>query len=182
MLAALTFFLIFGTVLLVAPRTACQPAFTPSHHLSLLPTEGNFTCGTTREEAIAAQCVFDLMSFTWTHGAWDDAVLAEQFLDVHPWQWWHDGEGKFAANETLVRLGLFPSLHVSWGYHKLHCVYMMHKMQRAVAMGRRVDSYVADPGHTHHCLDRLDVMGVEPEKANTEIRTKFPTCLRRDEK
>lgn len=44
-------------------------------------------------------------------------------------------------------------------------------------MGRPIDGYIADPGHTHHCLGRLDIVGVELDKVNTEIMAKFPSCL-----
>ena len=153
--------------------------------LTSLPSNstGNTTCGTTPSQALTAGCVFDPMSFVWTQPACYDAVLAEEFLSLghhrgsqSGWKWYHDREGLLYANETLVLRGVFASLHVSWEYHRQHCVFMLRKMQRAVAGGKSLDGYVAEVGHTKHCLGRLDVKGVDGEKVNTEIVRKFVRC------
>lgn len=148
-----------------------------SAHISEgVSTNISTSCGTSREEALTQNCVFDLMSFTWTKPACYDEYLASEFLSLQDWAWYHDAQGQYPANKTLVRLGLFDSLHVTWGYHQTHCVYMMRKMQRALVNKTPLDSYVNDQKHTRHCLGRLEIENVDKDKINTQIITKFPSC------
>lgn len=146
-------------------------------HDALPPKQSE--CGSSRDEALQAGCIFDLMSFTWTHEDCYDADLETDFLSHQAWKWYLDREGTAAADEKRVREGQFASLHVTWEYHRLHCVYMMRKMARATAAERPLDAYLMDLGHTKHCLGQLEVQGTQWQSVNTEIRVKFPQCLGR---
>ncbi|KAM3543791.1 hypothetical protein ARSEF1564_003344 [Beauveria bassiana] len=152
---------------LAAKQAACHDALSPKQ----------LECGSSRDEALQAGCIFDLMSFTWTHKDCHDADLEVEFLSRRAWKWYLDREGTATADEKRVREGQFPSLHVTWEYHRLHCVYMMRKMARATEAERPLDSYIMDLGHTRHCLGQLEVQGTKLWSVNTEIRVKFPRCI-----
>lgn len=133
-------------------------------------------CGNSRTDALANHCVFDLMSFTWAPSACYDGALAEEFLLLQNWTWYHDFKATQPADSELVRRGRYPDLYVTWEYHKQHCAYMWRKLHRAMMTGAPVDGYVGNWNHTRHCLGQLDRKGLEPNKVNTKIETKFPSC------
>ncbi len=135
-----------------------------------------FKCGNSSEEALAAGCKFDVMSFTWTHPDCFDKELMEDFLSLRNWTWSFDAAGKETVPVERLSAGQHTDLFVSWEYHITHCTYMWKKMHRAILKGKPLDSYMGNLLHTMHCekmlLDRTKGL----EDRNTGILLKFARC------
>jgi hypothetical protein len=87
--------------------------------------------------------------------------------------------------------GTYNGIHVTWGYHITHCIFMWRKLQRAMIAGNLVDSHIGSLEHTVHCADRFveSVQGILEENAvdrhkerpswddrRAQFLIKFPTC------
>jgi|SRR3569833_1057220 len=133
-------------------------------------------CGNSSTEALGNGCIFDIMSFTWSHPQCFDEELMSDFLKYKQWTWWFDAEGEKPVPWSHVSAGHHPQLYVTWEYHLAHCTFMWRKMHRAIAAGKPLDSYVGNIHHTLHCGEMLLDREAALDERNTIIRVKYPSC------
>ncbi|MCJ1329218.1 hypothetical protein MMC10_005896 [Thelotrema lepadinum] len=135
-------------------------------------------CGRTVDEAKAAGCIFDVMSFHWVPPQCYDAEITDLFLAARDWKWYSKYHGN-ASDEIpieTIREG-HTSAWVPWEYHPVHCTHQWRKMHRAFAAGRPLDSALGNYNHTLHCEEML-WRGEWYGKwvVNTKVERKFVSC------
>ncbi|KUJ12454.1 uncharacterized protein LY89DRAFT_722071 [Mollisia scopiformis] len=124
------------------------------------------SCGSNFEEAEAAGCTFDLMTFAWTPPAClDEEVyndVLSDFSELAPtrgagtWPWWRY-ENRTEPLEQNSGLKDYQGPWSNTYYHRAHCLYLwriMHKAAGRVVAGERevyVYSKAADWEHVVHC-------------------------------
>lgn len=133
-------------------------------------------CGASPDEAVAAGCKFDLMSFAWSQPACLDEQLTADFLAVQEWRWWVDADGAETVARDEVALGRHDQLFVSWAFQLEQCAYLWKKMQRAVLNKAPLDSYTLDAEHTAQCAEMLLDRKGPAEDTKTLVVAKYPTC------
>jgi len=134
------------------------------------------SCGSNFEEAEAAGCIFDIMTFAWTPPAClDEEVYTDVTSDLSElaptrgagtWPWWRFEN----RTEPLVQSSeVLKSYDGPWSdtfYHRAHCLYLwriMHKAAQRVIAGQKevyVYSKAAQWEHVVHCnklLNDLDM-------------------------
>lgn len=135
-------------------------------------------CGRNVDEAKAAGCIFDVMSFHWVPPQCYDEEITEGFLAARDWHWYtkyHGNESDIIPFET-IREGQ-ASAWVPWEYHPVHCTFQWRKMHRAFAAGMPLDSALANYNHTLHCQDMLWRGEWEGRwLINTKVERKFVSC------
>lgn len=109
-ITAVLFFLLF----LFMPRP-----WLPSDH----PSIRHYSCGNSTEDASAAGCKFDVMSYTWVHPKCFDQELMYGFLGTSEWQWYGDEEGTQPLVLHDVARGQHEYVYVTWEYYINHCTY-----------------------------------------------------------
>lgn len=164
------------------PSFYCNRSTPPNPQSSPLASRP-YTCGNTTLSAIAQNCTFDPIYFSWLPAPCTDAPLTAAFLAQRNWTWYFDrnGIGKQLAPREEVLQGEHDNLYVSAEYHILHCTYMWRKMHRAVSTGKLIDGYIGNLHHTSHCEKMIvEAMEVDEEGkggvVNTVIRMKWPDC------
>lgn len=135
----------------------------PSLHASpqvsefLTPQPWNYStpspCGSTPHEARLAGCRWSPMTFAWYPEACYDAELDQEFLASHEWEWYTTED--LLPQERLPRdavlAGNIHRAYMSMDYHKLHCMYTVRKLYRAIFGFALSDTYILTIGHLHHC-------------------------------
>lgn len=83
-----------------------------------------FNCGNSTQDAAAAGCKFDVMSYTWVHPKCFDQELVYDFLGQEDWKWFEseDGLGQ-PLNASEVTRGEREYVYVTWKYYTTHCTY-----------------------------------------------------------
>lgn len=93
-------------------------------------------CGSTPSEAKDKGCVWDLMSFSWTHPACYNKNESDKFLaEYGPWKWYENVDNKPGA-EVLDEDDL-PYMSMVWTqehYHIAHCTYILKLLHLAVSL------------------------------------------------
>lgn len=136
-------------------------------------------CGSTPDEARAAGCNFDVISFCWLPDRCYDKELSQGFDDMHTWEWFLDPNKTQPVSHEQAMTGEFDGLFVNWEYHLRHCTAMWEKMHRAlIGEGKlAVDGYIGSLNHTRHCSHMLlSDRDVSFEAINTIILVKYPDC------
>ncbi|PKK41766.1 hypothetical protein CI102_12569 [Trichoderma harzianum] len=155
------------------------------------------SCGDTPETALARNCTFDLLSFSWLPWECYDNTLTSEFLKYN-WTWYRlvsPAHGSISpdnlkpVSQEVAFLGNETQLYVSVEYHIVHCIFMWRKLHRGLEMerlhlkpgstsGAWLDSYVSEFSHTNHCsmflLDFVDNLGSSkrlPPPDNHQVRT-----------
>lgn len=134
------------------------------------------SCGGSREEALAAGCKFDVMSFSWLPPRCYDGELVAEFEALGPWEWFIGQDGRVAADEEAVREGRLDRLYVTWEFHLLHCTFQWKKMHRALLAGWPIDSYIGNFSHTQHCEHMIMNRRTPLNSTGTDIFIKYPSC------
>ena len=106
-----------------------------------------------------------------------DRELSEEFLTVYDWKFYKDREQK----EEIPRAELgfhdanftFYTIH---GYHMMHCVYSIRKLQRALMGGWKVDGGNRDYEHVVHCTNFLKDSRTPFEEFDVQTHIKYPAC------
>lgn len=153
------------------------------------------SCGETPETALARNCTFDLLSFSWLPWECYDSTLTSEFLK-YDWTWYHlaaSAHGTISpdkltpVSQKVASLGNETQLYVSVEYHVVHCIYMWRKLHRGLEMNRLhlnpgsasgawLDSYTSEFNHTNHCsmflLDFVD--SVSPSRKLLSASEKHP--------
>lgn len=152
---------------------------------SLTTTESNFfqvqhsPCGNSAEEARAAGCHFEVLSWAWQADECHDIELENQFKQLDDWRFFRDKEGTIEIPPS--EYGQDERRHdlIIWGsrnWHIVHCLYMWRKMHRAPQLGLRWDEYMKDFAHTMHCNGVLQNDTIPHDALTTKMRTGFPSC------
>jgi hypothetical protein len=124
-------------------------------------------CGTTRAEAVAQGCVFDIMGVNWLPPTCFDDEFSRESLSSNttlallggagPTNWFLDFEHTqpITADEVALRDELWA--YASQSFHIAHCIYMWRLGTRAIARVRNgespvyVHSGVLGEHHAEHC-------------------------------
>ena len=100
-------------------------------------------CGGTPAEAKDRGCVWDLMSFSWTHPACYNKNESETFLaEYGPWKWYENVDNKPGA-EVLDESDL-PYMSMVWTqehYHIAHCTYILKLLHLAVSLSAPISKF-----------------------------------------
>ena len=134
------------------------------------------SCGSSPSEALACDCHFDVMSFSWLPLRCFDPELMEQFISSGNWTWYADTNGTTIVPYESVATGGHDRLFVTQEFHLYHCTYMWRKMHRAVLSATPLDGYIGDYHHTSHCEGQLVRRGDNSADINTSIYTKYAEC------
>ena len=157
------------------------------------PQTPALTCGTTPTSALAANCSFDPLSFSWLPAPCYDSELIASFLALKDWAWYlHPSPSTHNLTHAVtnryptpvpyatVLSGTHHHMYVSREFHLYHCTYMWRKMHRAWARGGPMDSYVGNYSHTGHCEGVLTTLdgGRKGELGVVDVRIsrKFVDC------
>lgn len=147
------------------------------------------SCGDMPASAREADCIFDIMSFSWLPRPCAEPELTAEFLKLQNWTWWLQEDKKEAVPYDEVTRGEHKQLFVTREYHMYHCTYMWRKLHLGMLRGQNgtegrgiVDTYIGDFGHTKHCemmlLGEMDDGGVvDKTVTDTAIVMKFPQCM-----
>ena len=112
-------------------------------------------CGSTPDQARSAGCQWSPMTFAWYPPACYDGELVEEFLALDDWAWFSTEElqAEDKLDREAIMRGDVKRAFMSMKYHKLHCMYMMRKLYRALmgVNGLIADNYALTIGHLEHC-------------------------------
>jgi hypothetical protein len=132
------------------------------------------SCGSSFEEAEAAGCIFDIMTFAWTPPACYDTEVAtdvvSEFSELAPtrgagvWPWWRWANLTEPLEQTTEVLSKYDDIWTDTHYHRAHCLYLWRIMHRATA--RRMDgkrevyvySKATEWEHVIHCNKLLNML------------------------
>lgn len=123
-----------------------------------------YYCGKGPAEAKALGCKFDIMEFGWVHPECWDQELLDEYAPPDRWIFGLDRDLQSPVTQAQASSGHIDALWVKNDYHGAHCVYVFHKMAKAVAQGRPVNQRVRQDVHTHHCS--MSVHGIWPANFN----------------
>lgn len=100
------------------------------------------SCGTTFEEAEAAGCKFDIMTFVYTPPACYDEEQAldamDELSDLAPsratgvWPWWRNENQTDPLPQTVEVLSSIKPVWTNNVYHRAHCLYLWRVSHRAM--------------------------------------------------
>lgn len=162
-----TLLLIFASIVFVAWNTR-QPHYDQ--------------CGTTAAEARARGCVFETTGFSWVTKECYDPDTENEFLGylaTNEIQVFRDANYTEVVSMEESRLGEGIGFFVRQKYHRTHCGFLIKKLHRAVAAGRKVDGYSHPVHHTEHCIGQLLETGADFRQEDIQISyTKWPYCGR----
>lgn len=82
-----------------------------------------YTCGNSTQDATAAGCRFDVMSYTWVHPNCFDQELMYEFLGESDWHWYTDEDSTESLTLDDVTRGQHEYVYVTWKYYITHCTY-----------------------------------------------------------
>lgn len=133
-------------------------------------------CGTTVEEAKAKGCVWDLMSFGWTHPLCYNKAESERWLaEFGPWKWYHDFNAtQPVADEDLPYTQL---VYAEQGYHIQHCLYVFKLLHLAGMGGHLVTDEAIPLAHTGHCTKLMSDPPTDFKHINTKVDLLFARCV-----
>ncbi|KAF5868953.1 uncharacterized protein Bfra_011918 [Botrytis fragariae] len=146
-------------------------------------------CGNSPAEALEKGCVWDLMSFSWTHPACYNKNISDEFLELYgPWKWYSNTNKKPGYELTEKELPWvtsvtaetdIPMVWTQEHYHIAHCAYIFKLLHIAAMSGHLVTNEGIGMFHTNHCVSVfLDPERVEFEKVTTRVQLLFGKCVR----
>ncbi|WQF81104.1 hypothetical protein CDEST_06118 [Colletotrichum destructivum] len=137
-------------------------------------------CGYSPEEAKAKGCVWDLMSFGWTHPACYNKAESEKWLnDFGPWKWYLDLN---ATQEVAEKdLPYTELVYAEQGYHVQHCLYVLKLLHLAAMTGHPVTDEAIPLAHTGHCTKMIsDPAYLDFKHINTKVDLLLARCVTLD--
>ncbi len=137
-------------------------------------------CGDSPEEAKAKGCVWDLMSFGWTHPACYNKAESEKWLNEYgPWKWYKDlNATEPVADEDLPYTWL---VYAEQGYHVQHCMYILKLLHLAAMSGHYVTDEAIPLAHTGHCTKMMSSPAyLDFKHINTKVDLLFARCVTLD--
>lgn len=153
------------------------------HQRLSLGSDDASPCGHSRAEALAAGCVFDMLSYAWIPPDCYDAALTAEFEGLSDWRYFSQKDSASPQiPHAVVALGEHHHLFVTWEWHLRHCTYIWKRYMRATLPDgpmHSVDNVTVSDAHTLHC-ERLILRKDPPDlqKVNTRVRLKYLKCTR----
>ncbi|GAB7355654.1 hypothetical protein MBLNU459_g6368t1 [Dothideomycetes sp. NU459] len=108
------------------------------------------SCGSSFEEAEAAGCIFDIMTFAWTPPAClDTEVHSDVVSDLSElaptrgagtWPWWRWDNLTEPLEQSSEVLSQYDDIWTDTYYHRAHCLYLwriMHKASTRLMEGKK---------------------------------------------
>jgi|SRR3569833_41645 len=132
-------------------------------------------CGSSPEEARAAGCKFDMMSFGWVAPECWDQELYDEMARYRTWNW-TTLDGQPISTDEIATGSQHQAL-ATWEFHLVHCVYVWRKLARSVLRGRPLDEFAARYGHAKHCgKELLNGTRFPAHFMNTLTTVWYPKC------
>ncbi|KPI37424.1 uncharacterized protein AB675_10359 [Cyphellophora attinorum] len=108
-------------------------------------------CGGNYTEARDLGCVYDVMMQLWMPKPCYDSVLSEKFLAKGNWTWWSDPENGVTMSDEQMRKGEHDVAFMLMDYHKMHCIFAMEKLVRALRNQWMIIPELVSYDHILHC-------------------------------
>jgi hypothetical protein len=121
---------------------------------STLPT---LSCGNSTNEAIAAGCTFDRLTFAWLHPQCP-RDFEQEHLDHNkgqPWEYWVDKEATqlLPQDDDYETISYMDTNYSRNSEHLTHCVFIVLRFYKVMIRGgERIDIMTKHYAHAHHCL------------------------------
>lgn len=135
-------------------------------------------CGGNYTEARELGCVYDVMMQLWMPKPCYDEVLSERFLAKGNWTWWSDPENGVTMPDDVMRKGEHSVAFMLMDYHKMHCIFAMEKLVRALRNQWMIIPELVSYDHIVHCkmktLARPDGDNVKGVRAPTGFTSCAP--------
>lgn len=135
-------------------------------------------CGSNYTEARELGCVYDVMMQLWMPKPCYDEVLSERFLAKGNWTWWSDPENGVTMSDEQMRKGEHSVAFMLMDYHKMHCIFAMEKLVRALRNQWMIIPELVSYDHIVHCkmktLARPDGDAVKGVRAPTGFTSCAP--------
>lgn len=115
-------------------------------------------CGTSKEEAMARGCEFDIMNYAWTPTPCYNRTLSDQY-----WRQLVQDDIKFyedaSRSKSLSYQEILAAKHeytfTSWKLHLKHCEYLIHRQLQSLTYATPVDNLMRNLSHAEHCLEEV---------------------------
>jgi len=121
-----------------------------------LPSSDWITCGKSVGEAVAKDCVFDIMMNGWVPQECYNHELSEQYIARHDeFRFFADHLGYQELTLDDVRKGDHMTLYTTRNHHYAHCAYIWEIQGIAIAGGLYIDEHSMNLEHTKHCAGLL---------------------------
>ncbi|RFU32836.1 hypothetical protein B7463_g3485, partial [Scytalidium lignicola] len=193
--------LAFGISILMVIRvvqTSSVKAVVPGRIPGLQYTSDGrlLSCGNNFEEAEAAGCRFDIMTFVYTPPACYDEEEALRAMDEHSdlapfratgtWPWWRYENHTDPLPQTIEALSSVVPVWTNNVYHRAHCLYLwrvshraMNRVATAPPGGVWVYEKMVDWDHVTHCNKLLNNIE-KPEDWPAQAVKRIGSCVRLD--
>ncbi|CZT03576.1 uncharacterized protein RAG0_10297 [Rhynchosporium agropyri] len=189
---------VLSTVTIQAIRTSSMEIVAPGRIPGLEYTADGrlLTCGDTFEEAEAAGCKFDIMTFVYTPPACYDEEAALDAVngdsELAPsratgvWPWWRYENQTDPLPQTVEVLSSIKPVWTNNVYHRAHCLYLWRVSHRAMTRvassppgGVWVYEKMVEWAHVTHCNKLLNNME-KPESWPAQAVKRIGSCVRLD--
>ena len=110
-------------------------------------------CGLSPDTARQAGCRWSAMTFAWYPADCYDEELDRDFFSLQDWAWYSTEdlkEDQKIPRDAILR-GDVRKAYMSMEYHKIHCMYTVRKLYRALMGFALSDNYILTLGHLEHC-------------------------------
>ena len=110
-------------------------------------------CGLSPDSARKVGCKWSAMTFAWYPPACFDAELNDKFFALQDWKYYSTedlNEDHELPRDAIIR-GDIPKAYMTMDYHRIHCMYTVRKLYRALMGFSLSDNYILTLGHLDHC-------------------------------
>lgn len=132
-------------------------------------------CGSNFKEARELGCVYDVMMQLWMPPACYDQVLSERFLAEGNWTWWRDPENGVTMSDEEMKKGEHTVAYMLQDYHKMHCIFAMEKLVRALRNQWPLIPELISLDHIVHCKHKT-LHRTDGEVRGVRAPTGFTSC------
>jgi hypothetical protein len=133
-------------------------------------------CGSNYEEARALGCVYDVMMQLWMPADCYDSVLSERFLHEGNWTWWSDPENGVTMSDEQMKLGEHTVAFMLMDYHKMHCIFAIEKLVRALRNQWKLIPELVSYDHIMHCKHKTLARPDGDTAKGVRAPTGFTSC------
>jgi hypothetical protein len=133
-------------------------------------------CGSNYKEARELGCVYDVMMQLWMPAACYDGVLSERFLHEGNWTWWTDPENGVTMPDEEMRKGEHTVAFMLMNYHKMHCIFAMEKLVRALRNQWMIIPELVSYDHIMHCKHKTLARPDGDTAKGVRAPTGFTSC------
>ncbi|KAF2101348.1 hypothetical protein NA57DRAFT_72791 [Rhizodiscina lignyota] len=169
------------TLLVLTVLSFTIPQFIEHRHNIALEAHN---CGNSTKEALANDCVFDVLNFAWTPRACFDVETYEESyngsLERGPFLWSLGRRGADPITQDLEQLGRLDVVYTTHRFHVEHCAYSFKVLNRAaVNNDAPLPRWIGFSEHSEHC-ERTLVMGGKHdwEKIDLQVTMIYGACGR----